>query len=70
MFVIAPTYVQDFALGHVELHDVCTGSPQKPVQVPLDVIVSLPHADHATKFGVIRKIPGSAPISTVEQQRC
>jgi len=32
----APTHVQDLALGHVELHEVHTCPPLKPVKVPLD----------------------------------
>ncbi|CAM9935932.1 unnamed protein product, partial [Bubo scandiacus] len=33
---IALTHVQDLAVGLLELHEVCTGPPLKPVQVPLD----------------------------------
>ncbi|XP_074674578.1 translin-associated protein X isoform X2 [Strix aluco] len=33
---IAPTHVQDLACGLIELHEVCTAPPLKPVQVPLD----------------------------------
>ena len=39
--VIVPTQVQDFALGFIELHEVLTGPPLKPVKVPLDGIPSL-----------------------------
>jgi len=38
---IAPTQVQDRALGLVEPHEVCTASTLKPVKVPLDGIPSL-----------------------------
>jgi len=38
---IVLTQVQDLALGLVELHEVCTGSPLKLVKVPLDGIPSL-----------------------------
>jgi len=38
VFGIAQTHVQDFALGLVELPDVCTGPHLKPVKVPLDGI--------------------------------
>ncbi|NWW64128.1 F120B protein, partial [Ifrita kowaldi] len=33
---IAPTQVQDLVLGPVEIDEVCTGPPLKPVQIPLD----------------------------------
>ena len=38
---IASTHLQDFALGPVELLEVCMGPPLKGVQVPLDGITSL-----------------------------
>jgi len=38
---IAPTHVQNLALGLVEHHEVLAGSVLKPVQVPLDGIPSL-----------------------------
>jgi len=40
VIVISPTQDQDLALGPVELHEVRTGLPLKPVQVPLDGISS------------------------------
>ncbi|NXY06305.1 F120B protein, partial [Pteruthius melanotis] len=33
---IAPTQVWDLVLGPVEIDEVCTGPPLKPVQIPLD----------------------------------
>jgi len=39
--LIAPTHVQDLALGLVNLHEVHMVPPLKPVQVPLDGIPSL-----------------------------
>jgi len=46
---IAPTQVQDLALGLVELHEVHMGPPLK---VPLDGIPSLQRVDHITQLGV------------------
>lgn len=66
MFVIAPAHVQDLALGPLEYPEICTGSPQKPVQVPLDV-TSLQHVDHSQKFGVSRKTEGALNF-TLDQQ--
>jgi len=42
---IALTHVQDFALGLVELNEICMGPPLKPFQVPLDGIPSLQPVD-------------------------
>ena len=42
---IAPTQVQDLALGLVEPHEVHTGPPLQAVQVPLDGIPSIPRVD-------------------------
>ncbi|KAM6384895.1 dTDP-D-glucose 4,6-dehydratase isoform 4-T5 [Alca torda] len=50
------TQVRDLALGLVELHDVRTDPPLKPVQVPLDGIPSLQHVDRATQLGVVGKL--------------
>ena len=55
MLRIAPTHVQDFALGLLELHEVCTGPALKPVMVPLDGIPSLQRVSHSTQLGVIGK---------------
>ncbi|PKU42690.1 rna-directed dna polymerase from mobile element jockey-like [Limosa lapponica baueri] len=55
---IALTQVQDPALGLVELHEVHTGPPLQPVQVPLDGIPSLQSVDRTT-LGVIRKLAES-----------
>jgi len=53
---IAPTQVQDLALGLVELHGVHMGPPLQPVQVPLDGIPSLQRVDCTTQLGVIGKV--------------
>ena len=47
---IAPSCVQDLALGLVELPEVLMGPPLKPVQVPLDGIPSLQRVDHTTQL--------------------
>ena len=41
MLGIAPTEVQDLALGLVQLHEGGMGSPVRPVQVPVGGIPSL-----------------------------
>jgi len=53
---IAPTQVQDPALGLVEPHEVYLSPLLKPVQVPLDGIPSLQHINCATQLGVIHKL--------------
>ncbi|NXH55711.1 TNPO1 protein, partial [Rhabdornis inornatus] len=55
VFGIASTQVQDLALGLVELHEVHTDPPLKPVQVPLDAIPSLQCVDRTTQLGVVSK---------------
>ncbi|GAB0176690.1 epithelial membrane protein 1 [Grus japonensis] len=57
---IALTHVQDLALGLVELHEVSTDSPLKPVKVPLDGILSVQRVDHTTQLGVISKLAEGA----------
>ncbi|KAK4805791.1 hypothetical protein QYF61_000397, partial [Mycteria americana] len=57
---IAPTHAQHLALGLVELHEVCTGPPLKPVKVPLDSIPSLQRVDRTTQLDVVGKIPEGA----------
>ncbi|KAK4829379.1 hypothetical protein QYF61_003719, partial [Mycteria americana] len=52
---IAPTHVQDLALGLAELHEVHTGPPLKPVKVPLDGIPPLQHVNRTTQLGVVGK---------------
>ncbi|KAK4830184.1 hypothetical protein QYF61_008975 [Mycteria americana] len=64
---IAPTQVQDLALGLVELHEVCTGPPLKPVKVPLDGIPSLQRVDHTTQLGVVGKLAEDNDIDRVIQ---
>jgi len=53
---IAPTHVQDLALGLVELCEVHTGALLQPVQVPLDAIPSPRCVDRTTQLGVIGKL--------------
>ncbi|KAK4828770.1 hypothetical protein QYF61_000795 [Mycteria americana] len=62
---IAWTQVQDPALGLVEPHEVHTGSPLKPVKVPLDGIPSLQHVECATQLGVVSKPAEGALNPTV-----
>jgi len=49
---VAPTQVQDSALGLVEPHEVHMGPLLQLVQVPLDGILSLRHVNHTTQLGV------------------
>ncbi|KAK4810518.1 hypothetical protein QYF61_004481 [Mycteria americana] len=53
---IAPTSVQDLALGLVQLHEVHMGPSLKPVKVPLDGIPSLQRVDCTTQLGVVGKL--------------
>ncbi|NXW38884.1 F16P1 bisphosphatase, partial [Phaetusa simplex] len=62
---LAMTHVQDLALGLVELHEVLTGPPLKPVQVPLDGIPSLQCVDRATQLSVVSKLAEGALNPTV-----
>ncbi|PKU42047.1 hypothetical protein llap_7647 [Limosa lapponica baueri] len=57
---IAPTHMQDLALGLAELHEVHMGLLLKPVEVPLDGIPSLQRVDRATQLGVIGKLAEGA----------
>ncbi|KAK4817094.1 hypothetical protein QYF61_027925 [Mycteria americana] len=57
---VAPTQVQDLALGLVELHGVHTGSLLKFVQVPLHDILPLSHVNCNTQHGVICKFAEGA----------
>ena len=59
---IAPTHVQDLALGLVEFQEVHTGLS---VQVPLDGIPSLQCVDCTTQLGVIGKLAEGVLSSTV-----
>ncbi|KAK4827794.1 hypothetical protein QYF61_021747 [Mycteria americana] len=65
VFGIAPTHVQDLALGLVELHEACTGPSLKPVKVPLDGIPSLQSIDCTTQLGVVSKLAEGALNPTV-----
>jgi len=57
---IALTYVQNIALGLVELHEVCMGPPLKPVKVSQDGIPSLQHVNRTTQLGVTSKLAEGA----------
>ncbi|KAK4830856.1 hypothetical protein QYF61_013785 [Mycteria americana] len=57
---IAPTQVQDLALGLVEPHEVHTGPLLQLVQVPLDGIPSLRHVNCTTQLGVTCKLAEGA----------
>ena len=56
----APTHVQDLALSLLELHEVHTGPPLKPVQVPQDGIPSLQRVNHTTQLGAASKLAEGA----------
>jgi len=62
---IALTHGQDLALGLVELHDVRTGPPLKPVQVPLDGIPSFQRVNRTTQLSVVGKLAEGALDPTV-----
>ena len=62
---VAPTHVQDLALGLVEPHEVHTGALLKFVQVPLDGIPFFWCVDCTIKLGVICKPAESALDLTV-----
>ncbi|KAK4832903.1 hypothetical protein QYF61_026546 [Mycteria americana] len=62
---IVPTHVQDLALGPVELHEVHTCPPLKPVKVPLDGIPSLQRVDSTTQLGDVGKLAEGALNPTV-----
>ena len=59
---MAPTRVQDLALGLVELQEVRMGPPLQPAQVPLDGSPSLQPVDRTTQLGVIGKLAEGASI--------
>ena len=61
---IALAQMQDLALGLVELHEVCTGPPLKPVQDPLDCIPALQCVNCMTQFGVVGKL-AEGPLSFI-----
>jgi len=56
MLGVAPTQVQNPALGLVEPHEVHTGPLLKLFQVPLDDILSFWHVNCTTQLGVICKL--------------
>ncbi|PKU40461.1 hypothetical protein llap_9237 [Limosa lapponica baueri] len=62
---IAPTQVQDLARGLVELYEVHTGPPLKPVQDLLDDIPSIQCVDRTTQLGVVSKLAEGVLNSTV-----
>ncbi|KAK4818706.1 hypothetical protein QYF61_017927 [Mycteria americana] len=57
---IAPTQVQDPALGLVEPHEVHTGPLLQLIQVSLDDIPSFWHVNCTTQLGVICRLPEDA----------
>ncbi|KAK4813670.1 hypothetical protein QYF61_017637, partial [Mycteria americana] len=57
---IALTHVQDLALDLVELHEIRTDPPLKPVKVPLDGIPSLQRVDCTIQLGVVGKLAEGA----------
>ncbi|KAK4818126.1 hypothetical protein QYF61_006213 [Mycteria americana] len=57
---VAPTQLQDPALGLVDLHEGHTGPLLELVQVPLDGILSLRCVNHTTQLGVICKLAEGA----------
>ena len=63
LFSTQPAFV--IALCVAELHDVCTGPPLKPVQVPQDGTPSLQRADCTTQPCVIDKLAQGALNPTV-----
>jgi len=62
---VAPTQVQDLALGRVEPHEVLADPLLKLIQVPLDDIPSLRHVNHTTQLGVVCKLAEGALDLTV-----
>ncbi|KAK4813810.1 hypothetical protein QYF61_026414, partial [Mycteria americana] len=62
---IAPTQVQNVALGLVEPHEVHTGPLLELVQVPLDGILSLRRVNCTTQLGVVSKLAEGALNLTV-----
>ncbi|KAK4821962.1 hypothetical protein QYF61_004966 [Mycteria americana] len=64
---IAPTHVQDLALGLAELHEVHTGPPLKLVEIPLDGIPSLHCVNRTTQLGVVANLlrVHSIPLSVL-----
>jgi len=57
---VAPTHMQDLALGLVEPHEVHTGPFLELVQVPLDGIPCFWCVNCTTRLGVICKLTGGA----------
>ncbi|KAK4816767.1 hypothetical protein QYF61_022765 [Mycteria americana] len=62
---VAPTQVQDLALGLVEHHEVHRGPLLELVHVPVDGILSLEHVNCTTQLGVICKFVEGALDPTV-----
>jgi len=60
VFEVAPTHVQDLALGLVELHVVHAGPPLQPVKVPLNGISSLQCVSRTTQLGVVGRLAEGA----------
>ncbi|KAK4820330.1 hypothetical protein QYF61_023563 [Mycteria americana] len=67
---IAPSQVQDLALGLVEPHEVHTGSLLELIQVPLDGIPSFWRVSCTTQLGVICKLAEGAldaPVCVIDE---
>ncbi|KAK4827038.1 hypothetical protein QYF61_013222 [Mycteria americana] len=62
---VAPTHVQDLALGLVEPHEVHMGPLLEFAQVPLDGIPSLRCVNCTTQLGVVHKLAEGALDPTV-----
>ena len=62
---VAPTQVQDLALGLVEPHELRMGPLPELVRVPLDGIPSLRRVNRTTQLGVIGKLAEGALDPTV-----
>ena len=62
---VAPTHMQDLALGLVEPYEIHTGLLLELVQVPLDGIPSLRCVSCTTQLGVICRLAEGALDPTV-----
>lgn len=63
--IIAPAQVQHFGLGSAELHEICTGTLLKSVQVPLYGVTSLGCINCTTQLGAICRLAECALFLTV-----
>lgn len=65
---IALISVQDLVLGHVGLREVWSGTPPKPLKVPLDDFLSFLHVNHTTQLGICFVIPKHDFVQEVQSQ--